>query len=144
MQMNMRPMPRSTARPLYLGVSLAISTTLSACGNERSAPLQTAEAAGTLVERAAYAPPLPPPQAMPVDSASVAYDRCIALYQERELLQQRRVEAVVQGTAPGAASASASVATDTAGLGVQVANASERYVVCRWGYSTFSDPRPLP
>ena len=140
MQMNMRPMPRSTVRPLCLALSLVLSAALSACRNERSAPLQTAEAAGTLVERAAYAPPLPPPQAMPADSASVAHDRCIALYQHRELLQQRREEAVV----PGPASAPASVPTDTAGLGAQVASASEQYAVCRWGYSTFTDPRPLP
>ena len=69
---------------------------------------------------------------MPADSASVAYDRCLTLYRNREQLQQQREQG------------SLSAAADTAQLGEQIENASERYAVCRWGYSTFADPRPLP
>jgi len=130
--MDIRSMRRFTARPLSLGFSLVISVALSGCRDERPQPLQTAEAAGTLVEQAAYAPPPPPPLAMPADSASVSYDRCFALYQDRERLQQRRE----QGTTL--------VAADTAQLLGPLEDASERYAVCRWGYATFGDPRPLP
>lgn len=130
--MDIRSMLRSSARPLCLGVPFVLSLALSACREEQRQPLESAEAAGTLVEYADYAPPSPPPLATPADSASVSYDRCFALYHDRELLQQQRE----QGTT--------TVAADTAQLVGQLDDASERYAVCRWGYATFGDPRPLP
>lgn len=120
----------SAVRAVRTSVTVVVSALLLGCRGEVPEPLQMAEAAGTLVERP-DAPP-PPPLAVPRDSASVAYDRCLALYQTREELQQRRE----QGAAPTAA--------DTTALGQLIEDASERYAVCRWGYSTFADPRPLP
>jgi len=130
--MKIRTPLRFTARTLGLGSTVVLALALSGCRDERPQPVQTAEAAGTLVEHAAYVPPSPPPLAMPADSASVSYDNCLALYRDRERLQQHREQGALFAAA------------DTAQLGAQIESASERYAVCRWGYSTFADPRPLP